>query len=282
MKQIKNFAFQGVNGAYSEQAGKNVFPNATSVPCATFEEMFDCVRDGKAEIALVPIENSQAGRVADIHNLLPKTKLIITGEYFFKINHQLLGSKEANLESIKFAVSHFHALAQCRAFLQKNKIKPILGTDTAGSAEDLSKKERKDTAAIASSLAAEIYNLKILKKNIQDAHHNTTRFFIMKDKQEEKRIEKVKYITSFIFKIRNMPSALYKALGGFASNKVNMLKLESYMVDGAFTATQFFADIEGHPDDDNVKLAFEELGFFSKEVKILGYYPADNFRKEKI
>ena len=236
---------------------------------------------GETDISFIPVENSQAGRVADIHNLLPRTKLIITGEYFFKINHQLLSSKEANLESVKFAVSHFHALAQCREFLQKNKIKPILGTDTAGSAEDLSKKKRKDTAAIASSLAAEIYNLKILKKNIQDAHHNTTRFFIMKDKQEEKRVEKVKYITSFIFKIRNMPSALYKALGGFASNKVNMLKLESYMVGGAFTATQFFADIEGHPADDNVKLAFEELGFFSKEVKILGYYPADNFRKEK-
>jgi prephenate dehydratase len=206
---------------------------------------------------------------------------VITGEFFFKINHQLLGIKETNLQNIKFAVSHFHALAQCRDFLQANKIKPILGTDTAGAAEILSKKENKETAAIASSLAAEIYNLKILKKDIQDAHHNTTRFFIMKDKIVEKRIENTKYITSFIFKIRNMPSALYKALGGFASNKVNMLKLESYMVDGAFTATQFFVDIEGHPDDENVRLAFEELGFFSKEVKILGYYPSDNFRKEK-
>ncbi len=275
-------AYQGRPGAYSHLACKEAFPQSIPIASETFEEVFEKTHLGETDISFIPVENSQAGRVADIHNLLPKTKLIITGEYFFKINHQLLGSKEANLESIKFAVSHFHALAQCRAFLQKNKIKPILGTDTAGSAEDLSKKERKDTAAIASSLAAEIYNLKILKKNIQDAHHNTTRFFIMKDKQEEKRIEKVKYITSFIFKIRNMPSALYKALGGFASNKVNMLKLESYMVDGAFTATQFFADIEGHPGDDNVKLAFEELGFFSKEVKILGYYPADNFRKEKI
>ena len=195
-----------------------------------------------------------------------------------KIDHQLLAIQTASLENIKFAVSHFHALAQCREFLQKNNIKPVLGTDTAGSAEELSKQGKNDTAAIASSLAAETYNLKILKSNIQDAHHNTTRFFIMKEKLEEKKIDNVKYLTSFIFKIRNMPSALYKALGGFASNKVNMLKLESYMMDGEFTATQFFVDIEGHPDDENVKLAFEELGFFSKEVKILGYYPANKFR----
>ena len=257
-------AYQGRPGAYSHLACKEAFPQSLPIACETFEEVFEKTRSGETDISFIPVENSQAGRVADIHNLLPRTKLIITGEFFFKINHQLLGAKEANLESIKFATSHFHALAQCRDFLQKNKIKPILGTDTAGAAEDLSKKIKKDTAAIASSLAAEIYDLKIIKKNIQDAHHNTTRFLIMRDKLEEKRIKKVKYITSFIFKIRNMPSALFKALGGFASNKVNMLKLESYMVDGAFTATQFFADIEGHPDDDNVKLAFEELGFFSK------------------
>jgi prephenate dehydratase len=275
-------AYQGRPGAYSHLACKEAFPNSAPIACETFEEVFEKTHIGETNISFIPVENSQAGRVADIHNLLPRTKLVITGEFFFKINHQLLGIKETNLQNIKFAVSHFHALAQCRDFLQANKIKPILGTDTAGAAEILSKKENKETAAIASSLAAEIYNLKILKKDIQDAHHNTTRFFIMKDKIVEKRIENTKYITSFIFKIRNMPSALYKALGGFASNKVNMLKLESYMVDGAFTATQFFADIEGHPDDDNVKLAFEELGFFSKEVKILGYYPADNFRKEKI
>ena len=274
-------AYQGRPGAYSHLACKKAFPKSIPVACDTFEEVFEKTHLGETDISFIPVENSQAGRVADIHNLLPRTKLVITGEYFLKINHQLLGAQETNLESIKFAVSHFHALAQCREFLQKNKIKPMLGTDTAGAAEDLSKKVKKDTAAIASSLAAEIYNLKILKENIQDAHHNTTRFFIMRDKLEEKRIKKVKYITSFIFKIRNMPSALYKALGGFASNKVNMLKLESYMVDGAFTATQFFVDIEGHPDDDNVRLAFEELGFFSKEVKILGYYPADDFRKEK-
>ncbi len=271
-------AYQGRPGAYSHLACLKAFPNAIAVACETFEEAFQKTHTKKTDIAFIPVENSLAGRVADIHNLLPKTKLVITGEFFLKIDHQLLGVKNTNLENIKSAVSHFHALAQCRDFLQKHNIKPILGTDTAGSAEELSKKGNKEIASIASSLAAEIYNLKILKKNIQDAHHNTTRFFIMKDKIDEKKIDSIKYITSFIFKIRNMPSALYKALGGFASNRVNMLKLESYMIDGAFTATQFFVDIEGHPHDDNVKLAFEELGFFSKEVKILGYYPANDFR----
>ena len=271
-------AYQGRPGAYSHLACLKAFPNAIAVACETFEEAFDKTHTKKTDISFIPVENSLAGRVADIHNLLPKTKLVITGEFFLKIDHQLLGMQDSNLENIKFAVSHFHALAQCRNFLQKNKIRPILGTDTAGAAEELAKNGKKDTAAIASSLAADTYNLKILKKNIQDAYHNTTRFFIMKDKLDEKRIVDIKYITSFIFKIRNMPSALYKALGGFASNKVNMLKLESYMINGQFTATQFFVDIEGHPDDDNVRLAFEELGFFSKEVKILGYYPANNFR----
>ena len=271
-------AYQGRPGAYSHLACLKAFPNAEPIACETFEEAFEKTYKRKTDIAFIPVENSLAGRVADIHNLLPKTKLVITGEYFLKIDHQLLAIQTASLENIKFAVSHFHALAQCRDFLQENNIKPVLGTDTAGSAEELSKQGKNDTAAIASSLAAETYNLKILKENIQDAHHNTTRFFIMKEKLEEKKIDNVKYLTSFIFKIRNMPSALYKALGGFASNKVNMLKLESYMMDGEFTATQFFVDIEGHPDDENVKLAFEELGFFSKEVKILGYYPANKFR----
>ena len=271
-------AYQGRPGAYSHLACLKAFPNAEPIACETFEEAFEKTYKRKTDIAFIPVENSLAGRVADIHNLLPKTKLVITGEYFLKIDHQLLAIQTASLENIKFAVSHFHALAQCREFLQKNNIKPVLGTDTAGSAEELSKQGKNDTAAIASSLAAETYNLKILKSNIQDAHHNTTRFFIMKEKLEEKKIDNVKYLTSFIFKIRNMPSALYKALGGFSSNKVNMLKLESYMMDGEFTATQFFVDIEGHPDDENVKLAFEELGFFSKEVKILGYYPANKFR----
>ena len=271
-------AYQGRPGAYSHLACLKAFPNAEPIACETFEEAFEKTYKRKTDISFIPVENSLAGRVADIHNLLPKTKLVITGEYFLKIDHQLLAIKTASIENIKFAVSHFHALAQCRDFLQENNIKPVLGTDTAGSAEELSKQGKNDTAAIASSLAAETYNLKILRENIQDAHHNTTRFFIMKEKLEEKKIDNVKYITSFIFKIRNMPSALYKALGGFASNKVNMLKLESYMMDGEFTATQFFVDIEGHPDDENVKLAFEELGFFSKEVKILGYYPANKFR----
>lgn len=274
-------AYQGRPGAYSHLACLKAFPGATAIACETFEDAFEKTYLKETDISFIPVENSLAGRVADIHNLLPKTKLVITGEFFLKIDHQLLGVKNTSLGNIKFAISHFHALAQCRDFMQKQKIKPILGTDTAGSAEDLSKKGSLEVAAIASSLAAEIYDLKILKKNIQDAYHNTTRFFLMKEKLEEKKIDNINYITSFIFKIRNMPAALYKALGGFASNKVNMLKLESYMIEGEFTATQFFVDIEGHPDDENVKLAFEELGFFSKEVKILGYYPANNFRIKK-
>ena len=196
-------AYQGRPGAYSHLACKEAFPQSTPIACETFEEVFEKTHTEETDISFIPVENSQAGRVADIHNLLPRTKLVITGEYFFKINHQLLGIQKTSLENIKFAVSHFHALAQCRDFLQANKIKPILGTDTAGAAEILSKNNKKDTAAIASSLAAEIYNLKILKKNVQDAHHNTTRFFMMKDKLVEKRIDNVKYITSFIFKIRS-------------------------------------------------------------------------------
>ena len=184
--------YQGSPGAYSHLAAKKMYPDYEPISQNTFEECFNLCLKNESYRTIIPVENSIAGRVADIHNLLPRTKLIITGEYFLKINHQLLGAKETNIKSIKFAISHFHALAQCRDFLQKNKIKPILGTDTAGAAEDLSKKVKKDTAAIASSLAAEIYNLKILKKNIQDAHHNTTRFFIMRDKLEEKRIEKEK------------------------------------------------------------------------------------------
>ena len=206
-------AYQGRPGAYSHLACLKAFPNAEPIACETFEEAFEKTYKRKTDISFIPVENSLAGRVADIHNLLPKTKLVITGEYFLKIDHQLLAIQTASLENIKFAVSHFHALAQCREFLQKNNIKPVLGTDTAGSAEELSKQGKNDTAAIASSLAAETYNLKILRENIQDAHHNTTRFFIMKEKLEEKKIDNVKYLTSFIFKIRNMPSALYKALG---------------------------------------------------------------------
>ncbi len=274
-------AYQGKPGAYSHLACLKAFPKSTPVSCETFEETFEMTINKNTDISFIPVENSQAGRVADIHNLLPKSKLVITGEFFHKVQHQLLGLPSTNLKNIQSAYSHFHALAQCREFLKDNKISAKLSTDTAGAAEELSKSSDNSRAAIASELAAKIYGLKILKRNIEDAYHNTTRFLIMKDKIEVSKLENTAYITSFIFKVRNISSALYKALGGFSSNKVNMLKIESYMVDGSFTATQFYADIEGHTLDENVKLAFEELGFFSREVKILGSYPADKFRLKK-
>lgn len=271
-------AYQGRPGAYSHMACKKAYPDCEPIPCETFEEVFEKTSKDFTDMAFIPIENSLAGRVADIHNLLPKSTLVIVGEFFHKIRHQLLCCKDSSIGDIKVAESHFHALAQCRKFLIKHNIKPVLSSDTAGAAELVALSGEKHRAAIASELAGEIYNLKIIEKNIEDAQHNTTRFLIMKSKLDEEKKEDIPYITSFIFSVRNISSALYKALGGFSSNKVNMLKIESYMVDGSFTATQFYVDIEGHTQDENVKLAFEELGFFSKEVKILGSYPADPFR----
>ena len=277
----KKVAYQGKPGAYSHMACIKAFPKCSPVSCDTFEEVFESTSQKKSDISFIPIENSQAGRVADIHNLLPKSRLMISGEYFHRINHSLLAIKGSSLEVIKTAESHLQALAQCRNFLNVNKIKPIVSADTAGSALEISKANDITRAAIASELAADIYNLDIIKSNIEDATHNTTRFLIMKEKLEYEGYEKNKdYITSFIFRVRNIPSALFKALGGFSSNKVNMLKIESYMLEGSFNATQFYADIEGHPDKDNVKLAFEELGFFSEEVRILGSYQASQFRKK--
>ncbi|MBJ57962.1 MAG: prephenate dehydratase [Rickettsiales bacterium] len=274
----KKIAYQGRPGAYSHLACKEAFPDSLPISCETFEEVFEKTEQKESDLAFIPIENSQAGRVADIHNLLPKSNLLIAGEHFHKIKHQLLGLPGSQIEKIKSAESHFHALAQCRDFLTNNNIRPVLSSDTAGAAEEISKSSDLTRAAIASELAADIYGLKIIKKNIEDAHHNTTRFLLMKDTIDISQREDKKYITSFLFKLRNISSALYKALGGFSSNKVNMLKIESYMLDGSFTATQFYIDIEGHPEDDNVKSAIEELGFFSKEVKILGSYPANKFR----
>ena len=275
----KKIAYQGRPGAYSHLVCKKAFPNYEPVSCDSFEEVFKRTESRETEISLVPIENSQAGRVADIHNLLPMSNLVITGEYFHKVSHHLLGCPGSSLMSIKTAESHLHALAQCKDFLINNKIKPIISADTAGAAEEISKVKDITRAAIASELAAKIYDLTILKSDIEDATHNTTRFLFMKESFEEERVKNTSYITSFIFQVRNIPSALFKALGGFSSNKINMLKLESYMLNGSFNATQFYVDIEGHPEDDNVKQAFEELGFFSKEVKILGYYPSSELRK---
>lgn len=273
--------FQGLPGAYSHLACTRAYPDMTALPAQTFEDMFAAVEEGRARYAMTPIENSVAGRVADIHRLLPESGLFIVREYFLKVNHCLLVPKGATLKSIKVVRSHVHALAQCRAMTRKLGLQAIVHADTAGAAHELSEKGDTAEAAIASSLAGRIYGLKTLKSNIEDAGHNTTRFVVLARKPVRAKRGSGPLVTSFVFRVRNVPAALYKALGGFATNGVNMTKLESYMVGGSFNATQFYADVEGHPDDPGLKLALEELGFFSHEVRILGTYPADAFRKRE-
>ncbi len=273
-------AFQGVPGAYSNLSCRAAFPDMTALPCPSFEDMFAAVHEGRARLAMVPIENSVAGRVADIHHLLPDSGLHIVGEHFQRVNHQLLGVKGAKLADIKTAASHIQALSQCRNNLRSLGIKPVVHADTAGAAADLAQRGDKTAAAVASSLAAEIYDLEVLKPDLEDAPHNTTRFVVMAQEPIDPDATKGPVITSFVFKVRSVPAALYKALGGFATNGVNITKLESYMLDGHFSSTQFYADIDGHPDQRLVRLALEELSFFSREVRILGVYPASKFRQQ--
>ena len=273
-------AFQGVPGAYSNLSCRAAFPAMTALPCPSFEDMFAAVHEGRARLAMVPIENSVAGRVADIHHLLPDSGLHIVGEHFQRVNHQLLAVKGAKLSDIKTAASHIQALSQCRNNLRALGIKPVVHADTAGAAADLAARGDKTAAAIASSLAAEIYQLDVLKADLEDAPHNTTRFVVMAQEPIDPDLAKGTIITSFVFKVRSVPAALYKALGGFATNGVNITKLESYMLDGHFSSTQFYADIDGHPDQRAVRLALEELSFFSREVRILGVYPASKFRQQ--
>jgi prephenate dehydratase len=276
----KPIAFQGVPGAYSNLACRAAFPDMKPLPCESFEDMFAAVREGRAELAMVPIENSVAGRVADIHHLLPESTLHIIGERFQRVNHQLLAVKGATLADLKTVRSHIQALAQCRNTLREMGLTPVTRADTAGSAAEIAEKGDKSIGAIASSLAAEIYGLDILKGDMEDAAHNTTRFVVMAREPIDPDPADGPVVTSFVFKVRSVPAALYKALGGFATNGVNITKLESYILDGQFTVAQFYADIEGHPDQRPVKLALEELSFFSREVRILGVYPADPFRAE--
>jgi prephenate dehydratase len=276
----KQIAFQGLPGAYSNLACRAAFPEMTPLPCASFEDMFAALREGQAELAMVPIENSVAGRVADIHHLMPESGLHIIGERFQRVNHQLLAPKGATIAGLKTVRSHVQALAQCRETLRNMGLTPVIRADTAGSAAEVAEKGDKSIGAIASSLAAEIYGLDILKGDMEDAAHNTTRFVVMAREPIDPDPADGLVVTSFIFKVRSVPAALYKALGGFATNGVNITKLESYILDGQFTVAQFYADIEGHPDQRPVKLALEELSFFSREVRILGVYPADPFRSE--
>ena len=272
-------AFQGAPGAYGDLACREAYPAMQSLPCPSFEDAFAAVREGKASLGMIAVENSIAGRVADIHHLLPGSGLHIIGEHFQRVNHHLLAPQGASLKTIRSVHSHVHALSQCRDVIRALKLKPIVHPDTAGAAADIARRGDPSEAAIASALAGEIYGLVSLKADIEDAEHNTTRFLVMAKEPINPDPAAGPVITSFLFRVRSVPAALYKALGGFATNGVNITKLESYIIDGAFTVAQFYADIEGHPDQRPVRLALEELSFFSREVRILGVYPAHPFRR---
>ena len=278
-KQITKVAFQGEPGANSHIALVEAFPQAEPLPCPTFEDALAAIASGEADLGMIPIENSIAGRVADIHHLLPASGLHIVGEWFIPIHHQLMAPRGAKIEDIKTIESHVHALGQCRRLIRKLGVKSVVAADTAGSARIVAERGDKSCASLAPRLAAEIYGLDILAEDVEDESHNTTRFVILsKDSQWAVQDSGPSLITSFVFRVRNLPAALYKALGGFATNGVNMTKLESYMVDGEFFATQFYADVDGHPDDRNLAYALEELKFFSREFRIVGVYPAHPFR----
>jgi prephenate dehydratase len=274
----KTIVFQGEPGANSHIACKAAYPDYQAVPCPTFEDAFTAVANGEADLGMIPIENSVAGRVSDIHHLMPTAGLHIIAESFLPIRNQLMAPKGATLAGLKTVESHIMALGQCRNYIRKLGIKAVVAADTAGAAMEVARLGDKARAAIASTLAAEIYGLQILAENIEDAAHATTRFIVLSREDKRARRGDGLVLTTFVFEVRNIPAALYKALGGFATNRVNMTKLESYMIEGNFFATQFYADVEGHPDDPNLKLALEELAFFSKELTILGVYPAHPFR----
>ncbi len=274
----KIIAFQGEEGAYSHLACSQYYPDYEALPCASFQAAFNAVTSGQAALAMIPVENTLAGRVSDIYHLLPEGKLHIIGEQYLPIHHQLLGIKGAKLEDVRIARSHAMALGQVRKRLIKMGIAPMEDLDTAGAANKVSMRGDKSIAAVASSLAAKLYNLEVLAENIEDEPHNTTRFLVLSPDPLNQPAGDKPWVTSLVFKVRNVPSALYKALGGFATNGVNITKLESYMVGGSFQATQFYADVEGHPDDANLALALDELGFFSTKVQIIGTYPAHQIR----
>ncbi|SNR63342.1 prephenate dehydratase [Puniceibacterium sediminis] len=268
-------AFQGELGAYSHQACREARADMEALACRTFEDAIEAVRSGEADLAMLPVENSTYGRVADIHSLLPQSGLHIIDEAFVRVHINLLALPGTPLDQIKQAMSHTVLLGQCRRFLSEHGIDRITGADTAGSAKDVAAMGDPSVAALASELAGEIYGLDVLARHIEDQGNNTTRFLIMSREADMSRRGEHGMITSFMFQVRNIPAALYKAMGGFATNGVNMTKLESYMAGGSFTATQFYADIEGHPEDPAVQRAFEELDYFTDMLEILGTYPRD-------
>ncbi|MEQ8823517.1 MAG: prephenate dehydratase [Filomicrobium sp.] len=279
-KPGQTVVFQGEAGANSHLACNEAFPQMVAQACPTFEDTIAAVRSGAATYAMIPIENSVAGRVADIHHLLPGADLYIIGEHFLRVRHQLLAKPGSKLSDITHVYSHTQALGQCRNTLRELGLKPMPEADTAGSARLVSESSDGSSAAIASTLAAEIYGLEILKSDIEDETHNTTRFLILSAEPDDAEPDEGPVVTTFIFRVRNVPAALYKALGGFATNGVNMTKLESYQLEGTFNATMFYADVEGHPADRMVQLALEELSFFSTQVRVLGTYRASPYRAE--
>jgi prephenate dehydratase len=281
MSKRKRIAFQGEAGANSHIACREAYRNYLPMPCPTFEDAFAAVRSGRAQLAMIPIDNSVAGRVADIHHLMPRSGLHIVGEWFLPVQHQLMAPEGATLRTIKTVESHVHALGQCRNIIRRLRLAAVVAADTAGAAREVAEADDISRAALATKLAAKIYGLQILKKNVADDKHNTTRFVILARRPQWASRKEKKVITTFVFQVRNIPAALYKALGGFATNGVNMTKLESYMVEGSFAATQFYADVQGHPKERALQLALEELEFVSqpRTLKILGVYPAHAFRE---
>jgi len=274
----RRIAYQGEPGANSHQVCKQHYPEWETVPCASFEDVFAAVESGEAELAMIPIDNSIAGRVSDIHHFLPSSGLHIIGEHFLRIRFHLLGVPGSSLDTITTVHSHVHALGQCRKVIREHGLRKVIAGDTAGAAREVAELGDPTQAAISPPLAAEIYGLDVLAEDVEDEEHNTTRFVVLSRDLVQAPAGNGPVVTSFIFNVRNLPAALYKALGGFATNGVNMTKLESYMVGGEFTATQFLAEVDGHPDDIGLKRALEELTFFTTDVKILGVYPADPFR----
>src|SRR6202030_1839203 len=277
----RKVACQGEPGANSDLASREAYPAYEPLPCPTFEDAFAAVRSGRATLAMIPIDNSVAGRVADIHHLMPLSGLHIVAEWFLPVQHQLMAPKRATLKTIKTVESHVHALGQCRNIIRKLRLKAVVAADTAGAAREVAEAGDVTRAALATKLAAKIYKLRILKKNVADAKHNTTRFIVLPREPKWAGRKEKRVVTTFIFQVRNIPAALYKALGGFATNGVNMTKLESYMVNGSFAATQFYVDVQGHPKQRALELALEELEFVSqpKSLKILGVYPEHRFRE---
>jgi len=281
-KAGNTIAFQGEPGANSDMACHAAFPAMTTLPCPTFDAAMGAVQAGKAALAIIPVENSIAGRVADLHSLLPHTKLKIVGEHFQRVEHCLVALPGAALKDIKTAKSHVQALSQCRNFLKKHRIAPLVHADTAGAAREIAEIGDKSVGAIASSLAARIYGLKVLARNIEDADHNTTRMLVFSREEARTDATAGRCMTAFLFRVKSVPAALYKALGGFATNGVNIVKLESYLSGAQFEQAQFYAEVEGHPGQRSMQLALEELSFFSEEgeLKMLGTFPANPFRRK--